>query len=181
MGLEKVRDEILNNATSEADKIKNKADNDVNKISEDAIQSIQEYKERSLKEAKNIIESKKIREKATFSLELKKLNLDAKKDLIEKVFNEVNKRVIELNHDQRKDLIKKLQDKAKKEIDVKTVFCNEKDTKLIEGFEVEEENILGGIIAENQEGSVRVNYSFDSILQNLREKYMQEISKILFG
>ena len=42
-------------------------------------------------------------------------------------------------------------------------------------------DIVGGIIAENQDETVRVDYSFDSMLQNMEENELQSINKILFG
>ncbi|MEK6876839.1 MAG: V-type ATP synthase subunit E family protein, partial [Nanoarchaeota archaeon] len=61
------------------------------------------------------------------------------------------------------------------------VYCNKNDAKLVKGFKAESSDITGGLIAENADGTVRVDYSFDTMLQNVKENELQKISKILFG
>ena len=41
--------------------------------------------------------------------------------------------------------------------------------------------MIGGIIAENGEKTIRVNYSFETLLESVKEAELQNISKILFG
>jgi len=181
MGLEKVKDEILNNANREASRIKEEANNEVKKAMDDSEQRVNSYRNKANEDAKSIIESMKTKEKASAELELKKLNLDAKKALIEKVFVNAKNKICKLDENKRKEMIKKLLEKSIKELEIKSVYCNKIDAKFIQGFDVKVENILGGIIAENDDGSVRVNYSYDSLLQSVRENSLKDVAKILFG
>ena len=41
--------------------------------------------------------------------------------------------------------------------------------------------MTGGLIAENKDGTVRVDYSFDTMLQTIKENELQSINKVLFG
>ena len=181
MGLEKVKDEVLNNANKEASRIREQADNEARRIVEESEEKINDYRKKVSDETKSIIKTIKNREKASAELELKKLSLEAKKDLIEQVFAGVKNKIEKLSQAKRKELIKKLVEKAKNEIDVKLIYCSQKDMRFVEGFDAKEETIFGGIIAENADGSIRVDYSYDSLLQNLREKYLGDVAKILFG
>jgi|ETNmetMinimDraft_2_1059921.scaffolds.fasta_scaffold102593_1 V/A-type H+-transporting ATPase subunit E len=180
MGLEKVKDEILNNANREAEKLKESANEEVKKIMNSTEEKVLELNKKASDETKSIIQSLKNRENASTELDLKKLSLDSKKEMVELVFKEAKIKISKLSEAKRKEIIKRLFEKAKNEIEIKTVYCNKKDSKFFEGFKVKVEDILGGLIAENEDGSVRVDYNFDSLLQNLRENYLQDISKILF-
>ena len=120
-------------------------------------------------------------ETASAELESKKLILEAKKEAIESVFEEARKRIEKLSGKQREDCMNRLLEKAKNDIAVAKVYCSKNDARLVEGFKAEPSGINGGLIAENADGTVRVDYSFDTMLQNIKENELQEISKILFG
>ena len=70
---------------------------------------------------------------------------------------------------------------AKNDIEVAKIYCNKKDLKVLKDFKAEAADITGGLIAENKEGTVRVDYSFDTMLQNIKENELQSINKVLFG
>ena len=75
----------------------------------------------------------------------------------------------------------KLLEKAKNDIEVEKIYCNKKDLKLLKEFNAEAMDMTGGLIAENKDGTVRVDYSFDTMLQTIKENELQSINKVLFG
>ena len=82
---------------------------------------------------------------------------------------------------ERDAIIKKLLEKSKSEIDVVKVYCNINDTKLLDNsVQVETLDCDGGIICETKDGNVKVDYTFTTLFQDLKEKTAKEISKILF-
>jgi predicted Zn-dependent peptidase len=106
---------------------------------------------------------------------------EAKKQVIENAFNEVRKKLESLDDKKRETYIKKLLEKAKNDIEMAYVYCNKKDTKFLKGLNLEAINIIGGLIAENKEKTIRVDYSFETILQSIKENELQNINKILFS
>ncbi|MFC1754733.1 V-type ATP synthase subunit E family protein, partial [Thermoproteota archaeon] len=77
-----------------------------------------------------------------------------------------------------------LVDQAKKEIEVEYVYANRNDQKIIDripGVKFREGDFSGGIIAENKDGSIRVDYSFEELLDSIEKENMQEIAAKLFG
>ena len=52
---------------------------------------------------------------------------------------------------------------------------------LKENVKVRETTISGGLIAESEEGQVRVNLSVEELLQTLQEEKTMELSEVLFG
>ena len=53
--------------------------------------------------------------------------------------------------------------------------------KNIRGIEYKEADITGGIIAENKDGSIMVDYSYNEIFDSIEKENMKEIAAKLFG
>lgn len=107
--------------------------------------------------------------------------LEAKKQVIEAVFIEAKKRLESLDDKKRESYTTKLVEKIKNDIEPAYIYCNKKDTKFLKGFNVEAIGMIGGIIAENKDRTIRVDYSFETMLQSIKENELQNISKILFA
>src|SRR3989338_8355155 len=180
MGLEAVKGEILANARKREEALLAEAEKEAGNIIKEAQNRIAEFKEKAEAETKKLIETMKRQETASAELESKKLSLEAKKESVEKVFEEARKIIDALSDRKREEHMSKLLDKAKNDIEVTKVYCNKKEAKLVKGLKAEPAGIIGGLIAENADGTVRVDYSFDTILQDIKENELQKISKILF-
>ena len=113
--------------------------------------------------------------------EAKRAILDKKKEIIESVFESVKNALSKLDEKKREQHIANLLKKAKSEIEVSKVFCSSKDAKYVKGLKCEDMDILGGLIAENKEETIRVDYSYETLLSHVKEHSIQEVSKILFG
>ena len=181
MGLETVKDEILSSAKEQANSLIAEARKEANRITREAEKKIEEMKEKSEAETKKIVDTIKRQELASAELENKKMLLEAKKQVIESVFAESRKKLENLDDKKRESIIKKLLEKAKIEIEVANIYCNKKDSKFLKDFNVETIGISGGLISENKEKTIRVDYSFETILQSIKENELQDISKILFA
>jgi len=60
------------------------------------------------------------------------------------------------------------------------VYCNEKDKESVKNYKVKEANILGGVIAESKDGMLRVDYSYDLLLKQLKDELLPQLNKMLF-
>lgn len=181
MGLENVKDEIIKTARSKAEEVISEGRKEADRLMRQAEEKINQHREElnaKLKQTETAIKNKEI---AFSELEIKKMFLEEKKKAIEGVFEGVRKKLSALDTKKREEHIKKLLGEAQKELDVKHVYCNARDKGFVEGFDVEETEILGGIIAENEQKDLRVDYSYEMLLDNIREKHMSKIGKILFG
>ena len=181
MGLEAVKEEIIRNAKEQEKALIEEARKGTARIIKEAEDKIQKIKKRSSEETEKAIEAIKKQELASAELENKKRLLDAKKQLIEKVFTEVNKRLERLDKKKREIYIKKLLEKSKNEIEIGHIYCNKRDLEFLKNSNAEAIDIIGGLITENKEKTVRINYSFEAILENIKENELQNINKILFG
>ena len=181
MGLEAVKDEIIANAKRQEEALIAEAKKEALSIMKEAESKVAEFKEKAEAETKKLIETMKRQETASAELESKKLILEAKKDAIASVFEEARKSIGRLSDRKKEEHMNKLLENAKNDIEVAKVYCSKNDAKLVKEFKAESSDIIGGLIAENADGTVRVDYSFDTMLQNVKENELQKISKILFG
>ena len=180
MGLEAVKEEILNSAKEKANSLIAEARKEANRIMKEAEKKIEGIREKSEAETKRAIDTIKRQELASAELENKKMLLEAKKQVIENVFIEISKKLESIDYKKTETYIKKLIEKIKNDIEPANFYSNKKDIKFLKGLNVEPVNILGGLIAENKDRTVRVDYSFETILQDIKEKELQNINKILF-
>jgi V/A-type H+-transporting ATPase subunit E len=181
MGLEEVKEEIISSAKQQEESLLAEAREQAKKITARAEKEISGIKENSNAEIKRMADIIKKQELASAELESKKMLLEAKKQLIESVFSDARKKISGLGAKTREEHMKKLLEKAQNDIEVAKVYCSKKDMHIIKEFDTEAIEMLGGIIAENKDGTVRVDYSFDTMLQGIKENKLQNISRILFG
>jgi len=181
MGLEEVKEEIMNNARNGSNKIIGEAKKEADEIMSKARKRINDYKKKLEDDKETLIENLEKMKTAQARSEAKKLVLDKKKEIINTVFEKAKQRLLSLNDGEKKKYIQKLVEKAKNEIDAETVYCNEKDKKFLNGLRCEEADIIGGIIVENKDKTIRIDYSFDTMLSNIKESSLQEIAKRLFS
>ena len=180
MGLEAVKEEILGSAKEQSSSIIAEARKEAGRILKETEKKIEEMREKSEAGTKKMIDAIKRQELASAELESRKMILDAKKQIIENVFAEAGKRLESMDGKKTEEYMKKLLEKTKKDIEPAFFYCNKKDAKFLKGLDVQAAGIIGGIIAENREKTIRVDYSFETMLQAIKENELQSISKILF-
>ncbi len=181
MSLESVKDEILESAKEQASSLIAEARKEASKLTRETEKKIEEMKEKSDAEAKKAMDFIKRQELASADMENKKMLLDSKKQIIDAAFAEARKKLESLDDKKREAYMKKLLEKANADIEVGFIYCSKKDAKFVKGFDAENINLIGGLIAENKEKTIRVDYSFEAVLQSIRESELQNINKMLFG
>lgn len=181
MGLEEVKEEIIRNAKEQEAALIAEARREAGRITKEAEKKIKEMEERSEAGIKKTADSIKKQEIASAEMENKKMLLDEKKNIIGAVFVDAKKRLQSLDDKKREAYIRKLLEKTINDIEVAYVYCNKKDVRFVKDLKALPADITGGLIAENKEKTVRVDYSFETMLQSIKENELQNISKLLFG
>ncbi len=181
MGFAQLKKDVINKAEREAERIVKEA----HKESEDEKRKLEleleSKEEKAMENAKETIEIIERRELPGATLEAKKKKLVEKRKLIESIFEEARANIDKkLKKTERKDLINRILKKIESEITVGTLYCNKIDAELINNKKVKYKDMQGGIIAEDKTGRVLVDYSFETLLEQIREKYISEVTKILF-
>lgn len=183
MGLEKVKQEILEKAQKEASEILDAASAEARTIAKSAEKQAQESEKRAQDDAEKAAEAMKKKGLASAELELQKQALSLKSGLMEAVFSEARKKLKHLGEKKRQAHVRALLESAMKEIDIALVQCNASDAAVLEGGRlkiVKNDSIAGGIIAESADGRLRVDYSYDALLEQARSKVLNNVARTLF-
>ncbi len=184
MSLEKVSDEIISTAKKEADSLKNTAKKEADSIMQSVNKSIEEKQSFADRQTQGVIDAMAKKELASAKLEEKRLVLDAKKDVIEKVYEGLEKKVIAIDKKTKEKAYAKLVKNAKQEFEPAYMYARKEDIaivkKIAKSVKVIEEDLLGGIIFENSERTVRLDKSFDGVLATLKSENIKDVSEMLF-
>ena len=152
-------------------------------ILRDAVAKLAEYRAVAAQKYEEVSQRMAQQELAGARFEAKKLVLNTRKELIDAVFADVAEQLAALPDRNREELLGKLLAIAETEIAVHTVHVNARDAGVMskrKGLFVKPTNIIGGLIAETADGTMRVDLSFDQMLQQLRDQELAPIARELF-
>lgn len=184
VSLEKVSDELISTAKKEADKIKDNAKEKAESITQSANKIIEEKQSIADRQTQSTLDAMAKKELASAKLEEKRLVLDAKKDVIEKVYTALENKIVAIDKKTKEKAYAKLVKTAKQEFEPAYMYARKEDItivkKLAKDVTVIEENLLGGIVFENVERTVRLDKSFDSVLATLKAENIKDVSEMLF-
>lgn len=184
MGLEKVKEEILEKARKDASEVVDAAQAEARAIIRNAEKQMQDYQKLVEEDWEKASELMKRREVASAELELQKQVLSAKNEMIEGVFGQARKKLKLRNDKSREADVKALLKAASGEMEVAVVQCNGRDSRFLEGGNlkvVKNDSVLGGIIAESPDGKMRADYSYETLLGQARVKVLGDVARKLFG
>jgi len=186
MGLEEVKKEIVDDAQKEADRVIKDGEIEAQKIHSDTLRSIDAYKLSRAEQSKALLEVLEKRELAQAEFDVRKKLLNKKKEFVEQVIESVKEEIKKLPKGEQADCLRILVAQAKKEIDVASLYAHARDVpelkkmKETKGMTIKTKEMLGGIIAETADQSISVDYSYEQILEHVKEKSLQEMGSLLF-
>jgi V/A-type H+-transporting ATPase subunit E len=184
MALDKVVDDILEGAKKDADQLIQSAEKEKASILRSATDKI--ASERKL-EAKQLDETlKRLRQQETSSAELeaKRAVLNARKDVLDLVFTGTLKELSSMADSEKARLYGKLLANGARIIPQPKVFCPKGEAKLLSGIpgvgSIQETEMEAGIILESSDGMFRLDYRFRTMLEDIWEKELKNVSNTLF-
>jgi V/A-type H+-transporting ATPase subunit E len=181
MNLDNVVMEIIDEAERKAKEIEERAKIEREKVISEAKDRIKEKKENMRKETDKRIAQEMTKLLAVARLQAKKLEMDAKKEAVENLYVKFAEKIYT---SERKEILKKLLSFSKN-IEASTIYVNNNDIKaakeLFKNFNVQEVDIVGGIIVENRDRTEKIDLSLETIIEGLKKETVTEVSGILFG
>ena len=191
MSLDTVVEDIREQARARADEIREEAEAEADEILADAESDAEEIREEILADADRTIEQEREQKLSSAKLEAKQARLEARRDVLQSVRSDIEQNVAELSGDERKELTAALLGATAEEFDEGEsveVYGRADDQELLEGLLEEydgfeyagEYDCLGGVVADSEQSRVRVKNTFDSILDEVWENNLREISDQLF-
>ena len=188
MPLDKVLQEIQQKGEEEVRRIREEAEKEAERILAEAKAEAEEILKKAREEAEKEAEALRKQEISSVKLEMKREMLNVQKEILEEVFNLLKQRVREMDEETKKKVLKTLLENNA--ADGMIVYSRAEDEKLVKdlikelklnvkyGGSVE---CIGGVILEDASGDVRINLTFDELVNQVYEQKMSEISKILFS
>lgn len=190
MSLETVAEDIREQARARADEILDSAEAEAEEIRESAQADAEAIHEERMAEVEREIAQEREQTLSGAKLEAKQARLEARREILQSVREDVEREIASLDGERRRELTKALLDAAAAEFDdgAVSVYGRPDDRALIEellaeydGFEYAgERECLGGVVVESEASRVRVKNTFDSILEDVWEDNLREISTRLF-
>lgn len=182
MALDRVAEEIIESAIKEADGILAEAKRAAAEIIRSAEEQARAKEQEASEQAKKLADALSRKEFASARLEVKRFQLDAKKAALEETYGRLVGRISSLGEKEKARICKSLLSKA--DFEPGAVYANARDIELVRKLtsaHVKKADILGGLLAESREKTVRLDLSFDTALASLREDSLKEVSRRLFG
>ncbi|HIH86438.1 MAG TPA: V-type ATP synthase subunit E [Methanosarcinales archaeon] len=183
MGLENVVNDILEQAKTEVSAIEAEAQDEAAAMIDKAKNKAEKILADSKTEVEANIQRRLKQEKSSAQLEIKRAALNAKKDVLDSVYQSAREAISSLAPDKNASMLKAILDEHGS--DGSRVYSNARDAKLVRELTdltfMAEIDCIGGLIIENDDGSVRLDYTFDRILDDVSEQTLKPVSDILFG
>lgn len=191
MSLDTVAEDITDDARERAERIEREAEERYEEIIAEAESDAEEIVEERTREIETEIEREREQKLSSAKLEAKQKRLEARRDVLEDVREETESRVGNLSGDEREELTRVLLDDAATEFADDSsvrVYGRADDSQLLESILSEYENFdyagefdcLGGVVTESEASRVRVNNTFDSVLDSVWEDELRAVSERLF-
>jgi len=181
MGLEVVVKDVLSKGESEAEETKREgqqeADAIIARAEHDAQALLEEMREQTIDQ----IERRKRREEASAHLEVKRRILNAKKGILDELYVQAIKALGRLPEAEREEIIKNLLTSPE---GFTRVYSNAQDEPLVRkntalqyGGTI---SCTGGVLLENEDGTIVRDLTFDAMLDGVREGSIRRVAEILF-
>jgi V/A-type H+/Na+-transporting ATPase subunit E len=184
MALDNVVDEILESARKDADQILKGAEKEKGVILQQAAEAVSTKQKAQQKETEDAVKRLRQQEISSAELEEKRIVLNARKEMLDRTFEEANSQISEMSSADKARLYESILEKGRKAIKEPKIYCPLGEAKLLpvkSGEKVEEVKMGPGLILESKDGTVRIDYTFKTILEGIWEKELKNISNILFG
>lgn len=183
MGLEIVLNDITEGAKADVRRINDEAKSVSDLIIEEARQASKEALGSRLAEVEEKLEQQRQQVLSSANLEVKRIALNKRKTLLDQVYTQAIERIEDLPADKDEKYLKALI-KANEKGGHK-IYSNEKSEKIVKKLSSLEYggniDCIGGIVIENEDGTIRLDFTYDLILQSTYDKSLKSISDILNG
>jgi V/A-type H+-transporting ATPase subunit E len=192
MSLETVVEDIRGKAREDAERILSEADIEGKEIVDKAKKEAAIIKVLGKEEMGRRIELEREQKFSSANLAAKQKTLERKRDLLELVRQEIENEISQIKGKEREELTEKLIESSMEEFkDVKdvVVYCKLEDEKLLKSLLKKHKDVkyggeyecIGGVVMESESARMRVNNTFDSVIETVWTEELKNISELLFG
>lgn len=185
MSLEKVVEDILRRGEERKQEIIRQGEREREEHIAQAEVQIAEHREKSSRRAESQISQMEQQELSSAELESKKALLAAQRQVMDELKAQVLVEVAHYPEDKRRAMYARLVGRAKAELGECYVYSNKGDQALVQlPPGMANGGIIdcgGGLVFESKDRTVRLDFRFETMLDDVWNKRMQEIYSKLFG
>ncbi|HEY3360369.1 MAG TPA: V-type ATP synthase subunit E [Methanosarcina sp.] len=183
MGLDIVVKDIQGGAQAEVSRINAEADAKVSEILNEARNGQKKMLGDSLAQAEEDLKNLHQQVISSANLDVKRIRLNKRKELLEQVYNRAYESIKSMPASKNEKLLKVLIDEHQAEgVRIYSTKDSEPIIRKLSSLSYSGNiGILGGIVLENEDRTVRLDFTYDSILKNVYERSLKQISDILNG
>ncbi len=183
MGLEIVVKDIQEGAQAEVSRINTEGEAKASEIINEAKEAQKKMLGDSLAKVEEDLQKMHQQVISSANLEVKRISLNKRKELLDKVYNQALESIESMPVSKNEELLKYLIDKY--ESSGAKVYSSADSEELVKKLSslTYAGNIksIGGIVLENEDGTIRLDFTYDSILKNVYERSLKQISDTLYG
>lgn len=191
MSLETVVEDIRDEARARAEDLRAEGERRAEEIIAEAEQDAEELLEARESQVDQQIDQQREQALSSAKLEAKQQRLEARRDALETVHDQLESEIVAIDGERRVELTRSLVEAAATEFendDTVQVFGRADDEVLLRDLLAEydgwsyagEYDCLGGVVVESDASRVRVNNTFDSVLGQVWDDELKQISERLF-
>jgi len=185
MALDNVRKDIIESAKAKGAEHMLAAQKEAAAIMAEAEATISEMRKREGKKLEEAIEHLRRQELSSAELESKKIVLAKQKDILNRAFQDSLAALEDSKPATKKQYYAKMVEATQGLLEEPKIHCPTGEKARLKDVKahsvMEDADITGGLILESQDGSVRVDMQFETILRSVWEKELKDLSDILFG
>jgi V/A-type H+-transporting ATPase subunit E len=183
LGLDEVAEEILAAGRASAEAVLKEAEQQSAELTSEAREKARATGEEKFRQAEKRAYQLRVQELASAELEGKRARLVMEREILEAASEKGRSLLASIPRDQDErmlaEIIKKYASPGYR------VFSAAKNESFLRSMPSVEYGgnvpCLGGILFESRDGSVRMDYTYDTMLHDLVERNMKEIARILFS
>ena len=184
MTLESVLNEIHAKGQQEISRIIQDGQREAEQILAEAKAKLKELEGSKKKELSEKAKQLRVQELSIAELEAKKNTLNMQKELLEGLRTRVLTQLKDLPEAKNQNYLTTLINRAKIEFSVGKIYCSSKDESFVKTNSPFEFggviDCAGGVLVENEDGSVNLDFRFENILDEAWKDVMKDVSKLLF-
>ena len=185
MSLDKVVEEILRRGEERKLEIIRLGEKDRDELIAQARKKIAEIEAKGENRTKGSIAQMEQQDVSSAELESKRMLLESQRKVMDELKEEILVDLAKIPTDRRKRMYSKLVARAKSELGECYVYSTEKDKALLQlpsGMQIGGTmDSRGGLIFESKDKTVRLDFRFETLLDDLWSSKMKEIYGHLFG
>lgn len=180
MGLDEVRDEIINEAESRATVIREEAEARKEELLEEARTKAEEIVDEAKEAAEQDVDALRKKKLSSARMQAKKQRLAAREELLDDVYAQFRERVQAIDDESEAELLEQALDRLDDDIDIGTVYTRSEHQDLADQYGEFAEKDIRGMIVETADGSRRFDMRFDEIAEQTINENRKAVAEVLF-